>query len=109
MYTVPVSLALLATASLAEAGLTLPFPLPPIFNKLTPAKYEASIKVENLLGHSKKLWQFATLPGANTTRSFGTKGYNASADYLYNLVQMDTFLSYCQVTHTYLKGENSWI
>ncbi|KAF5382076.1 hypothetical protein D9615_004319 [Tricholomella constricta] len=84
MHTLPVSLALLAALSTVEAGLPF-FPLPPIFNKLTPAKYEASMRLNNLLGHSKKLWSFATLPGANTNRAFGTKGYNASADYVAKL------------------------
>ncbi|KAF8071993.1 hypothetical protein FPV67DRAFT_1667438 [Lyophyllum atratum] len=87
MRTLPGSLSLLAALSVAEAGLPLFPPVLPIFNKLTPAKLEASIRLENLLGHSKKLWQFATLPGAGTTRSFGTKGFNASADYVAKLAR----------------------
>ncbi|KAG5644375.1 hypothetical protein DXG03_008603 [Asterophora parasitica] len=90
MVKLHVSLAFLAAAATAEAGLLdhlYPiFPLP-IFNKLTPAKYEASQKLAGLLGHSKKLWSFATAPGAGTTRSFGSKGYNASADYVAKLAK----------------------
>ncbi|RDB25880.1 putative leucine aminopeptidase 2 [Hypsizygus marmoreus] len=84
MHILPAYLALLAAASIADAGI---LPFLPIFNKLTPAKYEASIQVKNLFGHSRKLWEFATLPGANTTRAFGTKGYNASADYVARLAK----------------------
>ncbi|GLB40473.1 putative peptidase M28 family protein [Lyophyllum shimeji] len=64
--------------------------VPPVFarfNKLTPAKFDYSIRLDNLLGHSNSLWKFATLPRAGTTRAFGTKGYNASADYVARLAR----------------------
>ncbi|KAG6853597.1 hypothetical protein C0991_002920 [Blastosporella zonata] len=83
MYPSPLSFTFLTTASLSLFGL----PHLRIFNKLTPAKLEASIRIENLIGHSFKLWDFANLPGAHSTRAFGTKGYNASADYVAKLAE----------------------
>ncbi|KAG6915863.1 hypothetical protein DXG01_009570 [Tephrocybe rancida] len=82
MHIPPLSLAFLPTLPLF-----LGLPNLSVFNKLTPAKLEASIQLDNLLGHSRNLWSFANLPGANSTRAFGTKGYNASVDYVAKLAE----------------------
>ncbi|CCO33129.1 lipoprotein aminopeptidase LpqL [Rhizoctonia solani AG-1 IB] len=52
---------------------------------LTSKAYQESITIDGLLTHSKKWQEFADR--ANGTRSFGTKGYQLSADYVYNLAK----------------------
>ncbi|KAG6817354.1 hypothetical protein H0H87_009953 [Tephrocybe sp. NHM501043] len=81
MYPSPLSFALFPILSLFEGGL----PKLNLFNRLTPTKLEGSIRLENLIDHSFKLWDFANLPGAHSTRAFGTKGYNASVEYVAKL------------------------
>ncbi|CAE6433962.1 unnamed protein product [Rhizoctonia solani] len=68
----------------SEHVLALPswFPWP---QELTSKAYQQSITINGLLTHAKKWQEFADR--ANGTRSFGTKGYQLSADYVYNLAK----------------------
>ncbi|ELU37922.1 aminopeptidase Y [Rhizoctonia solani AG-1 IA] len=58
----------------------LPWP-----KELTPKAYQESITIDGLMTHAKKWQEFADR--ANGTRSFGTKGYQLSADYVYDLAK----------------------
>ncbi|KAH7334530.1 aminopeptidase Y [Rhizoctonia solani] len=68
----------------SEQVLALPgwFPWP---QELTSKAYQESVTINGLLTHAKKWQEFADR--ANGTRSFGTKGYQLSADYVYNLAK----------------------
>ncbi|KDN40567.1 hypothetical protein RSAG8_08039, partial [Rhizoctonia solani AG-8 WAC10335] len=63
--------------------------LPSLFarspKELTSKAYQESITLNGLWTHAKKWQDFADR--ANGTRSFGTKGYQLSADYVYNLAK----------------------
>ncbi|KAG8925564.1 Leucyl aminopeptidase yscIV [Tulasnella sp. 418] len=54
---------------------------------LTPSRYQEAVTLEGLLTHAKKWQQFASAPGANSTRVFGSQGYNASVDYVTTLTK----------------------
>ncbi|KAF8756250.1 peptidase M28 family [Rhizoctonia solani] len=58
----------------------LPWP-----KELTSKAYQESITIDGLMTHAKKWQEFADR--ANGTRSFGTKGYQLSADYVYDLAK----------------------
>lgn len=64
--------------------------------KLTSKAYQKAISINNLLVHSRALAKFAAIDGANT-RSFGTVGYNASADYVEKLVRNDQY-AFCDAS-----------
>ncbi|CUA77971.1 aminopeptidase Y [Rhizoctonia solani] len=70
---------------LCSGTLALPSWLPSLPKELTSKAYQESITIDGLLTHEKKWQEFADR--ANGTRSFGTKGYQLSADYVYNLAK----------------------
>ncbi|CEL56744.1 putative aminopeptidase [Rhizoctonia solani AG-1 IB] len=53
--------------------------------ELTSQVYQESITIDGLLAHAKKWQEFADR--ANGTRSFDTKGYKLSADYVHDLAK----------------------
>lgn len=77
--------------------------------KFTGKAFAKSITLRGLLSHEeyasspsffielttivRQLWKFAAANGG--TRAFGTKGYNSSADYVYNVVSTHPSLSCC--------------
>ncbi|KEP49039.1 aminopeptidase Y [Rhizoctonia solani 123E] len=74
-----------AVLCLCSEALALPSWFPNLPKELTSKAYQESITINGLLTHSKKWQDFADR--ANGTRSFGTKGYQLSADYVYNLAK----------------------
>ncbi|CAE7186216.1 unnamed protein product [Rhizoctonia solani] len=69
----------------SEQVFALPSWFPSLPKELTSKAYQESITINGLLTHAKKWQEFADR--ANGTRSFGTKGYQLSADYVYNLAK----------------------
>lgn len=71
-----VSATLLAAASLASAKVCKP--------KLDSVKFQADLKIENLMKHLQNFNDIAYANGGN--RAFGLPGSTATVDYIYNLV-----------------------
>ncbi|KAF8603993.1 Zn-dependent exopeptidase [Ceratobasidium sp. AG-I] len=71
----------------SEQAIALPWPTItlPWSQELTSQAYQNTIKLDGLLTHARKWQEFANR--ANGTRSFGTPGYQLSADYVYNLAK----------------------